>query len=59
MTLKSESDIFMRVTNLCEFAQNGPLDKFMWFLFMRPCIVTYGAIKTYVVQIHATGTWLK
>ena len=28
--------------------QNGPLDKFMRFLFMRPsalCIVMYGAIK--------------
>ena len=41
--------------------QNEPLDKFMWFLFMRSsmtssvlCIVTYGAIKIYAVQIYAT-----
>ena len=41
--------------------QNGPLDKFMRFLFMRSsiqCIVTYGAIKIYVVQIYVTGARL-
>ena len=41
--------------------QNGPLDKFMRFLFMRSgvqCIVMYGAIKVYVVQIYATGARL-
>ena len=39
--------------------QNGPLEKFMRFLFMRSsvqCIVTYGPIKIYAVQIYATGT---
>ena len=38
--------------------QNGPLEKFMRFLFMRSsvsCIVMYGAIKIYTVQIYATG----
>ena len=38
--------------------QNGPLDKFMRFLFMHSsvlCIVLYGAIKIYVVQIYVTG----
>ena len=43
---------FMRIR------QNGPLDKFMRFLFMRSstlCIVTYGAIKIYAVQIYATN----
>ena len=36
--------------------QNGPLDKFMQFLFMRfstLCIVTYGTIKNYAVQIDS------
>ena len=36
-----------------KFKQIGPLDKFMRFLFMRSsalCIVTYVAIKIYVVQ---------
>ena len=45
--------MFMRVTNLCEFIKNGPLDKFMRFLFMRSsvlCIVTYGVIKIYVIS---------
>ena len=35
-----------------QICQNGPLDKFMRFLFMYSsalCIVTYGAIKIYVV----------
>ena len=39
--------------------QNGPLKKFMRFLFMcfsTSCIVMYGAIKIYAVQIYATGT---
>ena len=38
--------------------QSGPLDKFMRFLFMRigvSCIVMYGAIKIYAVQIYETG----
>ena len=41
--------------------QNRPLDKFIWFLFMRCsalCIVTHGTIKIYVVQICATSAWL-
>ena len=36
--------------------QNGPLDKFMCFLFMGSsvlCIVTNGMIKIYAVQIYA------
>ena len=45
-----------------QMCQNGPLDKFMRFLFMRflfmhssaLCIVTYGAIKIYAVQIYVT-----
>ena len=44
-------DKFMRIR------QNGPLDKFMQFLFVRSsalCIVTYGAIKIYAVQIDVT-----
>ena len=35
--------------------KNGPLDKFMRFLFMPSsalCIVTYGVIKIYVEQIY-------
>jgi hypothetical protein len=39
---------FMRI------AQNGPLDEFARFLFMRlnvPCIVMYGTIKIYTRQI--------
>ena len=39
-------DKFMRI------CQNGPLDKFMWLLFMQSsvlCIVTYSAIKIYAV----------
>ena len=43
---------FMRI------CQNGPLDKFMQFLYMRSsnfCIVMYGAIKIYAVQIYATS----
>ena len=38
---------------------NGPLDKFMRFLFVHSstlCIVTYGVIKIYAVQIYATST---
>ena len=49
----------MRVRNLCKFVKNGPLDKFMRFLFMHSsalCIVTYGAIKNYAVQIYAICT---
>ena len=39
--------------------QNGPLDKFMRFLFMcfsALSIVTYGTIKIYVIQFYATFT---
>ena len=39
-------------------SQNGPLEKFTRFLFMRinvPCITMYGAIKNYAIQIYATG----
>ena len=38
--------------------QNGPLDKFTRFLFMWTsvsCIVMYGAIKIYAVQIYVTS----
>jgi hypothetical protein len=38
--------------------QNGPLDKFTRFLFMRlnvPCIAKYGVIKIYARQIYATA----
>ena len=38
--------------------QNGPLDKPMQFLFVRSstlCIVMYGAIKFYAVQIYVTS----
>ena len=41
--------------------QNGLLDKFVQVLFMHSsilCIVTYGMIKIYAVQIIATGAWL-
>ena len=44
---------FMRVTNLCEFVKTYLLIN----LFMCSsvlCIVTYGAIKTYAVQIYVT-----
>ena len=37
-----------------QICQNGPLDKFMRLLFMRSsalCIVMYGTIKIYAVQI--------
>ena len=36
--------------------QNGPLDKFMRFLvrFSALCILIYGPIKMYAVQIDAT-----
>ena len=42
-----QSDTFMPMINLCKICQNGPLDKFMQFLFMRSsvqCIVMYGMI---------------
>ena len=38
---------------ICE---NGPLNKFMRFLFMRSstlCIVTYSALEIYMGQIYA------
>ena len=44
-----------------QICQNGPLDKYIRFLFMRSstsCRVTYGTIKIYVVQIYATCAWL-
>ena len=51
----------MRVRNLCKFVKNGPLGKFMRFLFMHSsalCIVTYGAIKklcgTNLCDLHLT-----
>ena len=37
--------------------QNGPIDKFKRFLFMRSstsCVVTFGAIEIYAVQIYGT-----
>ena len=36
--------------------QNGPLDKFFIYAFLASalCIVMYGAIKIYAVQIYAT-----
>ena len=37
--------------------QDGPLDKFMRILFMRSstlCVVMYGVIKIYGVQIYQT-----
>ena len=40
-----------------QICQNGPIDKFMRFLFMRSsalCMVEYGMIIIYVVQIYAT-----
>ena len=43
---------FMRI------CQNGPLDNFMQFVFVRSsasCIVMYGAIKIYAVQIYETS----
>ena len=51
----------MCVTTRCEFVKSGPIDKFMRFLFMRSsvlhvCIVMYGVIKIYVVQIYAADT---
>ena len=48
----------MRVTNLCKFDKYKPLDKFMQFLFMgfsALCIITYGMIKIYAIQIYATS----
>ena len=39
---------FMRI------CKNGPLDKFMRSSTL--CVVTYGAIKIYAVQIYATST---
>ena len=44
-------DKFMRI------GQNGSLDKFM-LCFSILCIVMYGAIEFYAVQIYATGAWL-
>ena len=41
-----------------QISQNGPLEKFTRFLFMRfnvSCATMYGAIKSYVIQIYATG----
>ena len=38
---------------LCEFVQNRLLDKFMCSSIL--CIVTYGVIKIYAVQIYATN----
>ena len=56
-----ESGTVKRHFSACEkfmrICQNWPLDKFMRFLYMRSsvlCIVTYGAIKIYAVQIYAT-----
>ena len=48
----------MRMRNLCEFCHNWPFDKFIRFLFVHSsalCIVMYGVIKIYAVQIYATG----
>ena len=43
---------------ILQTCQNGPLDKFMPFLFMCSSalgIVMYGAIKICVVQIYVTN----
>jgi hypothetical protein len=43
---------------IMRIGQNGPLDKFTRFLFMRlnvPCIAMYGVIKIYARQIYATA----
>ena len=46
----------MHVRNLCEFV-NGPLDKYMQNLCSSAlCIVKYGTIKIYAVQIYAICT---
>ena len=39
-------------TNLCELVKTGPL---IIICFSILCIVMYGAIKNYVVQIYVTG----
>ena len=47
-------DIFIYVTNLCEFIKTGLLIKFMQFLFICSsclCIVTYNKIKIYAVDL--------
>ena len=45
----------MHVRNLCEFIKTGlaSLDK-LFMCSSTLCIVTYGAIKIYAVQIYAT-----
>ena len=48
---------FYTCEKFMQVCQNEPLDKFMQFLFMCSnalCIVMYGAIKIYAVQIYAT-----
>ena len=48
----------MCVRNLCEFVKTGLLINSCDCLFMLSsalCIVTYGTIKIYVVQIYATS----
>ena len=49
---------FYACEKFMQIHQNGPLDKFMQFLFMCSstlCIVMYGAIKIYAVQIYVTN----
>ena len=48
---------FYACEKFMQICQNGPIDKFMQFLFMHSsalCIVTYGAIEIYAAQIYVT-----
>ena len=38
-----------------QICQNGPLDKFMFMCSSVLCIVMYGVINIYAVQIYVTG----
>jgi hypothetical protein len=43
---------------IMRMGQNGPLDKFTPFLFMRqnvPCVAMYGAMKIYARQFYVTA----
>ena len=46
----------MHVTNLCEFVKTGLLINFYLCILASLCIVMYGTIKIYAVQIYATST---
>ena len=52
----------MRMKKIMRIRQNGPPEKFLQFLFtcssVFSCIVMYGVIKIYAVQIYATSAWL-